>query len=53
MAVCRTRTEAAQLLVKFHDEGHEDIEATDGAGHSIDERDLGTPDTGQAMARKS
>jgi hypothetical protein len=52
MAVCRTRIEAAQLLVKFHDEGLEDIEATDEAGHSVDEQDLGKPDIGKAAAGK-
>lgn len=40
MAVCRTPVEAAALVMKFHDEGLEDIETTDSAGHNIDERDL-------------
>lgn len=40
MAVCRTRTEAAELWAKFRDEGLKDIETTDSAGHSFDERDL-------------
>ena len=43
MAVCQTRGEAAALLVKFHDEGLQDIETTDSAGHSVDERDLAQP----------
>jgi hypothetical protein len=40
MAVCRTRSEAAALWVKFRDEGLKDIETTDSAGHRVDEHDL-------------
>jgi hypothetical protein len=46
MAVCRTRMEAAELWVKFRDEGLEDIETTDGAGHSINHADLAKPANG-------
>jgi hypothetical protein len=40
MAVCQTRIQAAALLAKFHNEGLEDIETTDSAGHHIEESDL-------------
>jgi hypothetical protein len=40
MAVCRTRSEAAELWVKFRDEGLKDIETTDSAGRRVDEHDL-------------
>jgi hypothetical protein len=40
IAVCRTRSEAAALWVKFRDEGLKDIETTDSAGHRFDEYDL-------------
>jgi hypothetical protein len=46
MAVCRTRMEAAELWVKFRDEGLEDIETTDSAGHSINHDDLAKPANG-------
>jgi hypothetical protein len=43
MAVCRTRMEAAKLWLKFRDEGLENIETTDSAGHRIDHDDLAKP----------
>ena len=46
IAVCRTRMEVAELWMKFRDEGLEDIETTDGAGHSIDHDDLAKPAKG-------
>ena len=40
MAVCRTRSEAAALCVKFRDEGLKDIEMRDSTGNKFDEHDL-------------
>ena len=43
MAVCRTRMEAAELLVKFRNEGLKDIETTDSTGQILDESELTEP----------